>query len=119
MNELEINVYFNDIERREELIELIKKTDGFDSCGSMSYIKYINRNIVEKKDHFVINIILQIYNIDAIKLLFKILKDNQLDVSYKDLYINLENEESIKQIIDLFQSIKDIQNSLTLLTKGE
>lgn len=106
MSELQIDVYFNNIERRKELIELIKKTDVFDSYALMSYIE---RNIVEKKDRFVINITLQIYNIDAIKLLFKILKDNQLDVSYKDLYINLENEESIKQIIDLFQSNKYIQ----------
>ena len=114
MNELQVNVYFNDVERSEELIELIKKTDGFDSYALMSSI---NRNIVEKKDRFVINITLQIENIDAIKLLFKILKDNQLEICKLQGYIgdnelidiNLENEESIKQTIDLFQSNKSIQ----------
>ncbi len=114
MNELQVNVYFNDIERREKLIELIKKTHGFDKYALMLSI---NRNIVEKKDLFVINITLQIENIDAIKLLFKILKDNQLEICKLQGFIgdnelidiNLENEESIKQTIDLFQSNKYIQ----------
>lgn len=111
-------VYFSDIERLEEVIELIKKLDGVDyyKLSDLAYSlddEFFNmRDIFNMKDINDKNFLALAFlvgNIEIIKLLSKFLKkigSEELEIYVGNdqwLSLDLENEDSIKKVIDCFK----------------
>jgi len=126
-------VYFNDIERLKEVIDLIKKVDGVDDYKKGNrFINTLYVDIFDKKDFIDNNVFmlaLQTGNIDTIKLLIKTMScglqiyNGQCTIECTGdvkkcnhlMNINPEDDESIKRVIDSYkykkhQTGKDIKD---------
>jgi hypothetical protein len=116
-------MYFNDIERLKELIDLIKKVDGVDDYKTFSNVESnifygtLYNQILNKTDlnyHNVLQLAISIGNVDIIKTVFKPIglhmRKNGLFIN-----INLDDDESIKFFIYSYkykkhQTGKDIKD---------
>jgi hypothetical protein len=125
-------VYFNDIERLKEVIDLIKKVDGVDDYKKGNIKNTLYRNIFNKKDfndQNVLTLAILMKNIDAIKLLTKTIAyqvdiyngqctiECTIDIKKCNHWMNInpDDDESIKRVIDSYkykkhQTGKDIKN---------
>jgi hypothetical protein len=123
-------VYFNDIERLKEVIELIKKVDGVDAFNKIFFEE-------DSKRREVLDLSFETGNIDIIKFLVQTYKqvyktygseinlemcmgDNRwITINPEDEEsIKPEDEESIKQAIDLYK-YKKHQTGKDILDKDD
>ena len=123
-------VYFSDMERLKEVIDLIKKVDVFDDYGVNDFYdsNSICGKIFDTKDfdsRYITNVALSIGNIEIIKFLFQIIKtkrSGKLEVCVGNdqfITINPENKESIIEAIDLYQYKKKTQTGKYILDKHQ
>jgi hypothetical protein len=106
-------VYFSDIERLKEVIELIKKVDGVEDYKNSAETLY--GHILKKTDlrgQIPLTLAILMKNTDFIKLLMKTTGASGFDVYNPQhtidtiewwMPINLDDDESIKLLIDLYQ----------------
>jgi hypothetical protein len=112
-------VYFNDIERLKEVIELIKKVGGVDAFNKIFFEE-------DSKRREVLDLSFETGNIDVIKFLVQTLyKTHGSEISIEMcigdnrwITINPEHEESIKQVIDLYK-YKKHQTGKDILDKDD
>lgn len=123
-------VYFSDMERLKEAIELIKKVDGVEDYGVNDFYDSNSMcgKIFDTKDfnsRYITNIALSIGNIEIIKFLFQIIKtkgSEKLELCVGNdqfIIINPKNEESIIEAIDLYQYKKKTQTGKYILDKHQ
>ena len=118
-------VYFSDMERLKELIDLIKKVDVVDDfydsnsiCGKIFDTKDLHSETP-------LTIAVRMGSIETIKFLFQIIKtkrSGKLEVCVGNnewIFINPENEETIKELIDSFNYKKKTQTGKDILDKDQ
>lgn len=124
-------IYFSDMERLKEVIELIKKVDGVDDYGVNDF--YNSNSMFGKIFHtkdfdsrYITSIALSIGNIEIVKFLLQIMKTKEecerFEVCVGNnqfIAINPYDEESIKQTIDLYRYKKKTQTGKDILNKDD
>ena len=123
-------VYFNDMERLNEVIDLIKKADEVDNYdfGVSDFDDTIFGKIFDTKDFMSqtsLAIALEIGSLEIIKLLLQIItmgRSGRLEMysgNNEWIFINPENEETIKELIDSFNYKKKTQTGKDVLDKDQ
>lgn len=117
-------VYFSDIERLEEVMELIKKLNGVDYYKLTDLDdEFFNMRDINNKNFF--DLALSVGNIKIIKLLSKFLKkkgSEELEIHVGNnqwLSLDLENEDSIKKVIDCFKYKKKTKTGKDILDEDD
>lgn len=121
-------IYFSDIERLQEVIELIKKVDGVDSYGVSDFYYSMCGKIFNSKhltSQGLIPLALSIGNIKIIKFLFQIVTtkgSEKLKIyvgNNQSIDINPHDEESINRAIDYFKYKKKTKTGKGILDKHQ
>ncbi len=118
-------VYFSDMERLKEVIELIKKADEVDDY--YFGLSGIFGEIFHTKDfRFQTSLILaaEIGNLEIIKLLLQWTKERLVKLEIYSgnnewMYVNTDDEETLNRLIDSFQYKKKTQTGKDILNKDQ